>query len=88
MPRETIEIRYPGGQVGKRPRGVTQGDEIIFTSPDGTDLEIEFIGESPLKTDGGRQTIAAKPGIYPFNCSVMMNGKRVPLTGGELEVGN
>lgn len=94
MPPETIEIRYPGGQVAPRPRPVTQGTEIIFTSPDGKDLQVEFVGESPLKSNprpirqGDVHTITAKPGRYKFDCSVEINGERVPLTGGEIEVGN
>jgi hypothetical protein len=101
----TIVINYkskPPGQVGARPHKLAPGEDFVFTSEDGTDLTVDFLGNSPLKTGTGvaKQgevlTAANKPGRYPFKCSMTVDGEPVTLgdpndpnsvIGGELEVG-
>lgn len=98
-----IEITYskqPQGQVGTRPRRIPRNAEFHFTTKDPGDLSIEFTGDSPL-ADGSKKVKAntavkaAKPGRYPFLCTLEHNGVKRTLgiasdpssgVGGELEV--
>ena len=100
-----IVINYktkPRGQVGERPRKLAPGTQFFFTSPDGDDLSVDFKGNSPLTSgentahQGVVVTAANKPGRYPFECFMTVDGERRRLSDsaddesrveGELEVG-
>jgi hypothetical protein len=98
-----LEITYsknPTGLVGERPRKLSRGEEIEFTCNDPGELEIEFVGESPLEggvkkmKKGDKRKLGQKAGLFKFDCLLTQNGKTrrlgsngAEVSGGELEIG-
>lgn len=89
---EILEIKYPGGLVGVRPRPVAHGAAFKFVCSDPGTLEIKFQGHSPipdgrLNVGPNREFSAFHPGTFHFACTLIdAAGNRLEIEGGEIEV--
>ena len=89
---EILEVRYPGGLTGVRPRPVARGAAFKIICNDPGTLEVKFQGHSPIQDNRlsigpDHEFVAFHPGNFHFACTLVTpTGERLEIDGGEIEV--